>query len=40
MLLGRMKVKFFTGGAVSNEDLPFEGPLEELHFVTIGLKGL
>lgn len=30
----------FTGGAVSNQDLPFEGPPEELRLVTSGMQGL
>lgn len=40
MLLGRVKAKSFTGGAVSNQDLPFEGPPEELHLVTLVMQCL
>lgn len=40
MLLSRMKAKSLTGGAVSNQDLPYEGPREELHLVTLGVRGL
>lgn len=40
MLLCRVKTKPYPGGAVSNQDLPFGGPPEELHLVTFEMQGL